>query len=252
MAKRLTDVNKWDDPWFVDLKHEYRFLWLYILDKCSHAGVWKVNKRLAEFVIGSTIDWEGFLKACNGRIKVYQGGEKWFCPKFLDFQYGQLQETNRVHASVFGELKKEGLYKDYISPLQGGKDKNIDKDNDKEAFNSFKAFEEIWSQYPNKAGKTKAQEKFARSVKTVGDLEDIRKALGAYLKHLQVNTWKQAQDGKTWFNSWRDWVDFKDEKALVLAKKPELKFHKDPDCACCHGTGYNQDLPGLKCQFCWK
>lgn len=250
MAKRLTDVNKWDDPWFVDLKHEYRFLWLYILDKCNHAGIWKVNKRMAEFVIGAEVDFEGFLKASKNRVKVYQDGEKWFIRKFLDFQYGQLLETNRVHVSVLSELKKEGLYKDYISPFQGDKDKDINKDKekekDKDSFNSLKAFEEIWKQYPNKAGKTKAQEKFCKSVKTEEDLEAIRKALGAYLKHLQVNTWKQAQDGKTWFNSWRDWVDFKDEKPGV--PKREKKFK--PDCGCDQGFRIQNGLK-IPC-WCWS
>lgn len=104
-------------------------------------------------------------------------------------------------------------------------------------------FNEIWKQYPNKAGKTKAFEKFAGSVKTEDDLRVIREALKRYLKHLQVNTWKQAQDGKTWFNSWRDWADFEDVKSGVKREKKP-----NPDCSACNGTG---KLEKSNC-WCWS
>lgn len=246
MAKRLTDSEKWEDPWFLELSSEHKLTWIYILDKCDYAGIWKVNKRLIDFCFGHVADIEGFLKACGDKIQVLKNGDKWFIRKFLDFQYGALDERNLMSKRVFPLLEKEGLRKGDLSPLNGVKDVDKYKNKEREAL-----FLGLWIKYPNKAGKTKAQERFERSVKTQDDLEAIHKALTVYLKHLEVNTWKKPQDGKTWFNTWRDWVDFKEGKVPVLAKKEKV-FSEDKNCACCNGTGNHAQRPGAKCPFCWK
>jgi len=220
MAKRLTDSEKWEDPWFLDLKDEHKLIWIYLLDKCDHAGIWKVNKRLAEFCFGHSLDWEGFLKASNGRIEIISGGEKWFIPKFLNFQYGSLDEKNSMSKRVLPILEKEGLNTLGLPRVNPGKNKYKESNGNKKEKED--QFLEIWAQYPNKAGKTKAFEKFCGSVKTEDDLQAIRQALSRYLKHLQVNTWKQAQDGKTWFNSWRDWENY---------TEPERSKNAEDRCA---------------------
>lgn len=73
-------------------------------------------------------------------------------------------------------------------------------------------FEQLWSKYPNKVSKHKAQEKFIDSVKTEEDHALINKALENYKKHLELNTWKKVQDGKTWFNDkeWRSWISYQE------------------------------------------
>ena len=61
MAKRFTDSTKWDDPFFADLSNDYKLLWIYILDKCDHAGIYKVNKKMAEFCLNTKFDWKEVL-----------------------------------------------------------------------------------------------------------------------------------------------------------------------------------------------
>jgi hypothetical protein len=78
------------------------------------------------------------LEAFSEKILPIDGGEKWVILDFIEFQYGQLKETNRVHESVINVLRKYSLWheeekiiiknKDLISPLQGVKDKDKDKD----------------------------------------------------------------------------------------------------------------------------
>ena len=126
MAKRFTDSRKWDDPWFTDLPCKYKLMWIYMLDRCDHAGVFKVNKRLIEFCIDSQIDLDEALKLFNGRVHVING-EKWFLTKFVEFQYGKLTTTSRLHVSVLERLLQEGV----SSPCAEGIDTPKDKDKDK-------------------------------------------------------------------------------------------------------------------------
>lgn len=129
MANRFTDSRKWDDPWFRELPCKYKAFWFFLLDKCDHAGVWKVDFKGASFHIGEEITPEEALKIMNGRI--IDKGDKWFIPKFIDFQYRNLSEDNRVHRSIIEKLKKEGVYKGLKHPLQGAKDKDKEQDKDK-------------------------------------------------------------------------------------------------------------------------
>jgi hypothetical protein len=69
------------------------------------------------------------------------------------------------------------------------------------------AFEELWSQYPSKTGRKAAERHFQASVKTTEDVEQIKRALANYLKSDRVMR-GFVQNGSTWFNNWRDWINF--------------------------------------------
>lgn len=128
MAKRLTASEKWEDPWFFALPAKDKIFWLYLLDKCNHAGIWQVNWPLVQFHI------KGFRfahKTYEGRI-LEVSESKWFIPKFIAFQYGTLNPSNRVHASVLRELEKEGASEGLASPMLGAKDKDKDKEKEKD------------------------------------------------------------------------------------------------------------------------
>ncbi len=150
MAKRLTETNKWADPWFCSLNERDRLFWIYILDNCDHAGIWRANHMLINvFFPGYGQDFSRF----GDRI-VQVDAEKWFIPKFITFQYpGGLKKDNRAHLSVIEILQKSGLWplplprKEKTSlpfpqkqdpsmplarPIDGCKDKDKDKDKDKE------------------------------------------------------------------------------------------------------------------------
>jgi hypothetical protein len=76
---------------------------------------------------------QGEINLDNFKDRVQDlGSGKWFIPKFIDFQYGQLDASNRVHMSVLAILKKEGANKDLTSPLLGAMDMDKDKDKDKD------------------------------------------------------------------------------------------------------------------------
>lgn len=87
MAKRFTDTEKWDDPFFYDLPAWGKLLWIYVCDKCSHAGIWKQNKSQAEATTGIEIDWSEIESKFSG--KIFEKNGYWFIPSFLTFQYGR-------------------------------------------------------------------------------------------------------------------------------------------------------------------
>jgi hypothetical protein len=172
MAKRFTDSAKWDDPWFAELPSKYKLFYIYLLDECDHAGVWKVNFRKANFMIGETLEQAEVLRYMSDRVKRIDEAY-WFVSKFIKFQYGGLKNDN-VGISVKSILKKHGLT-DFIneekeapakplpSPSLGAKDKDMvkDMDMDKEEGGIFDKIEgaadytqliPIWTEYRKTKG----------------------------------------------------------------------------------------------------
>lgn len=132
MAKRLTDTEKWRKSFIKKLPAKYKLFWFYITDDCDHAGIWHVDINVASLRIGEEFNLNEIIEIFGDKIQVFDEGEKWFIPSFIEFQYGELNEKNRVHLSVIKELSKYNLIKNkpLISPLEGAKDKDKDKDKD--------------------------------------------------------------------------------------------------------------------------
>lgn len=144
MAKRFTDTNKWGKAKFMAWPAKIKLAWIYLLDNCNHAGIWDINLVLMNVQIGENISLDELMEHFGDRIKMFRDG-KIFIPSFIEFQYGKLSDANRAHNSVISILKKEGLYKPFISPFQGAKDKDKDKDKemDKEKARSSSEFCEL-------------------------------------------------------------------------------------------------------------
>jgi len=120
MAKRLSDTDKWKKPFFRGLPSEYKMLWLYLLDDCDHAGIWHVDTEVAEIRLGIKLSLQkaqGFFKE---KIVVFDNGTKWFIPDFIQFQYGDFNETNKMYKSILPVLKRYDLIP-HLSPIYGAK-----------------------------------------------------------------------------------------------------------------------------------
>lgn len=132
MAKRLTDSEKWKDAWFMDLPSKYKLFWLYILDNCDHAGIWKVNFKVASFHIGEHLEHSEVKRILSDRLNIVSD-EYWMVKKFIDFQYGGVK-NDKVGLSVQKILKNHKIEynlaptKPLPSPYQGTKDKDKVKD----------------------------------------------------------------------------------------------------------------------------
>jgi len=97
-------------------------------------------------------------------------------------------------------------------------------------------FNILWEKYPKKLGRKAAWRHFKASVKTTNDVDAIYLALKHYLASERVYK-KYIQNGATWFNNWRDWVDYEEE--MCLKCKGTGKFVSttgyDNKCSCPKG-----------------
>jgi len=135
MPKRLTDNTKWRDPWFADLEPRQKLFYLYLLDACDHAGVWKCNFRLASFEIGQQYEESECLGFLSGRVEVLPNGY-WYLTKFISYQYGGVNNdaVGRSVQKVLNQFNieiKVAPTKGLSSPYLGAKVKDKDKDKEK-------------------------------------------------------------------------------------------------------------------------
>jgi hypothetical protein len=238
MAKRFTDGEKWIQDWYLLLPMKYKLFWIFLLDTCDCAGVWRPNIIVANRVYGFDIDLTealGLINQEKERIAVLPNG-RWFIKGFIEFQYGRvLSENSSVHRGILKVLDNNGvslsdgkgyltlrqpLGKGYLTlrqPLGKGyltlKDKDKDSSLKKIPINVTNGkrldFEEIWGKYPKKDGRKEAKRHFEASVKTSEDMKRIEQALTNYLSSEVVKK-GFIKNGSTWFNNWEDWVNYEE------------------------------------------
>lgn len=201
-------------------------VWEYILFKVNHAPNKRFqrgqnffnrgmiyydcclyNENVKEGSIKNVIDW---LK--KEKMITTQKTTRGMILTVLNYETYQSQKEHRKDTvNPMGrntERIQKGHRKDTIS-------NNVNNENNERR--NKRRFEEIWLLYPNKDGKKSAMRHFLASVKTVKDWEDINKALANYLESKRVKD-GYIKNGSTWFNNWRDWIDFKGikKKSILL------------------------------------
>lgn len=180
MAKRLTDSTKWNDNWFTNLPMDMKLVWIYLLDSCDHAGVYKVNLKLLRFQTDCERTESEIIEYLKDRI--YIKNDKWFIPKFITFQYKNFFTSNtpaiksarellishniiEPKDNSFDKIMKElsnpsitliePLSNGYITTKDKDKDKDMDMDTDKDKImdkdidkdtNKVKEFDKVFNQ----------------------------------------------------------------------------------------------------------
>jgi hypothetical protein len=154
MAQRFTDTQKWEDEWFTELSNDYKVIWMYLLDTCDNAGIWKQNIKLLNFSCNTDVSINSIAEIFKGRITKIDT-DKWIINKFCVFQYGPtfLTSGNKAVISAIKKLiiagcidvNTNGTYSPkivfdntidtlsipYQSTTDSIKDKEEDKDQDK-------------------------------------------------------------------------------------------------------------------------
>ena len=213
MAKRFTDTDKWERPWFRKLPLPYKLLWSYITDKCDIAGIWYADFELASFMIGEQVNQTEALRLFEKQVKILPGGARWFIAEFVAFQYGTLVPNNNMHRSVLMRLHDASLTSNPAPklplkvPSGGDKDKDRVKVKDK-VKDVGAAFDAFWGAYPRKVGKGAAQKAWG---KVRPDAALAAKIVAAVVAQRSSHQW--SKDGgqfiphpTTWLNQGR-WDD---------------------------------------------
>jgi hypothetical protein len=207
VARRFTDTEKYNDPWFRKLPVLYKQFFDYLCARCDNAGVWKVDMELAAFQIGEQINPEEALVLLNGRVNVLNA-DYWHVPGFVSFQFGKLSPDCKPHKSIIQLIEKH-KNKGYPKGIHTLKDKDKDSSKDKDnAFGTENNFNALWDLYPNKDGRKDALRHFRATVTTEQDLTDIHAAIKNYINSQKVKD-GFVKNGSTWFNNWRDWINVK-------------------------------------------
>jgi hypothetical protein len=200
MAKRLTDTTKWNDSWFTELPMDMKLVWIYILDTCDHAGVYKVNLRLLKFQTGTERTDTEIIEYLKERI--YIKADKWFIPKFIMFQYKNffisktpaiisakellishniIQPNDNVLPIITKELDNpytslnKGLDNDYIRTKDKDKDKIQDIIKDKEQEEDMNEYINYVAEIENWDTKAERQDMLAEVI--TGSLDKEQKQM---------------------------------------------------------------------------
>lgn len=221
MAKRFTDTEKWSDPWFRKLASPYQKLWLYILDSSDQAGVWKVDIELASFMTNETLDEETALKHFNGRVHPF-GKDKWFIPKFIEFQYGVLDESCRPHKYVLKLLDYYGLL-EVLKGICTFKDKNKDKDKDKvkdKDKDSHESPKDEKRSFDEDGLVLLTQEDHKRLIVKLGE-----RKTADYIKKLSHYIGSKGKQYKSHYHTILSWANNEPEAVKKNEKKKEQRCH---------------------------
>lgn len=128
MAKRFIDTGIFDDDWFMDLSKDGKLLWIYLITKCNHAGMIKINEKLCKIQTGIE-DLGNPIKELGNRL-VTVTDHLYFIPKYIDFQYPGFPNSKvKQQQSAVDILVSFGLFDGEILRLTKDLPKSYVNDN---------------------------------------------------------------------------------------------------------------------------
>ena len=97
MSKRFIDTEMFEDDWFMELSKDAKLLYIYFITKCNHAGIIKLNTKLASFQTGIKDIPTVTQQLGNRCLRVKQELDNvYFLPKFIKFQYPGFPKSNVI------------------------------------------------------------------------------------------------------------------------------------------------------------
>lgn len=191
------------------LSKESLILWFFLRPHFSSHGKMNGNPHFIKGEIVPKIDFFD-LKTIEKSLKEISDktSTKWFEYNGLMYiQDVEFMKTQKINAYRIGEDRLPSFSQELVkSESRVIPAKEEVKTEVKEEVKTW-SFDDIWVKYPSKTGSKRALASFMASVKTEQDWLDINKAIKNYLASDRVKR-GYIQNGSTWFNNWRDWVNF--------------------------------------------
>jgi len=241
MAKRFRDTNVWRKRWIRELSPKMKLFWFYLLDNCDHAGVWDVDVKRADFDIGGTkYDEQEILKTFHRKIVPFKK-DKWFIPKFIDYQYGELNENVNAHKSVIKILERYGLNDELsVEELLSNSSSGTVQDKDKD-----KEIKQRQRQYKDKPKNLNMVVDYFKEINIVSPNSNAER----FFNYYETNGWVQGA-GKKPIKSWKacvkTWKFEKDEQEVVQLEKICPVYHHEKG----HEKKMVESKKIVKCKKC--
>lgn len=105
--KRFTETEKWRDPWFINLSGHAKLLWVYLTENCDKIGLIHIDFRLVTRDCRLPIN-EKHITELGDRVQALSKG-RYFLPKFVAFQYGELSPDCHPHRSILKLIQLHNL-----------------------------------------------------------------------------------------------------------------------------------------------
>lgn len=122
VGKKFTSPNKWDEAWFNRLSPKQKLLYMYLSDRCDHAGVIEFIPHLWSAHLGMNVTDEFYQKFASKinedkkRIRFVR--KKVWLIDYIRFQQKPdlskpISATHPMIKTIYRLLKEHGLYEDY-------------------------------------------------------------------------------------------------------------------------------------------
>lgn len=134
-----------------------------------------------------------------------------------DFPYSENQKVGKTEAENREDNKEQNIAKNDGSNIK----KYCASSDARSSFEKF--FEKIWQLYPRKRGKAKISVKQKKHLCELG--QELFRTIERYKAELKIESWKQAQNGDTFFN--KGYIDYLDNNYIPLTQKQPSKVLKN-------------------------
>lgn len=110
---RFFNIHLWDEPWFVELDHQEKLLWIYINTRCDNIGLYDHSKKKTNFEVEVSIDKSEIPKMFN-RVeeKIVEINGKLLIKDFCHLQHcrkSPLLPKAKVILSYMNDMRDSGL-----------------------------------------------------------------------------------------------------------------------------------------------
>lgn len=224
---------------------EVRYIWFCLLTLADREGF--VDMTTAAIARRINIDEHSVINAigkflepdstsrtiaCEGRrLEKIRDSFGWKIVNYVHYRDLRSEENRREYMREYmrkfrGVNKKVNTNVNSKQPLAVLAHTDTDTDTDP-LKRVVQKFDEIWNKYPKRQGKKAALRHYKVSVKTEQDYVNIQKALENYLKSEVVKK-GFVQNGSTWFNNWKDWIDYQEpKKHIETTEERALRLRKE-------------------------
>lgn len=268
----LIDNQLFDQEWFAELPLRQRYLYVYLLTKCTKVGIFEINLRKMTYDMndGSPVTRDDIFKPFGDRI-IPVGDNKGIFVDYIAFNWQREKPLdpvgNPLHRGLLNELSRHGLSFEWVSEhghrplkIKGGSApvpapvaEVVKPKPTHDAFDVDAKFEEFWSAYPRKTGKKPALGKFSLAMSKTTKKDECFKAMMAGLEKWKASPQWQRDNGQyipyptTWLNQerWNDEVEVGTGGSVVQSESVASDEYKRKQNEFCKKLGLPLAYPEL-------